>query len=280
MLTGGFPTELPLPTGMAGSYSPDGSHLAYVPGFQREAFWKDYEGGQHAEIWVARLSDSHTVRIPDQNSNESDPMWVGHTVYFLSDRDGPTTLFAYDTDNGRVKRLIDNTGFDITSASAGPGGIVYSQFGELHVYDFATGTAHAVPVTVAGDLPQRRPRFENVGKAIMSADVSPNGVRAAFEAHGDILTVPAKHGSAENLTHSPGVMDRDPAWSPNGQLIAYFSDRAGEYDLYVRHEDGTGAVRRIPLGQDDAFYYAIRWARNYHPHLPPLPEPAMSLGSE
>lgn len=258
--TGGFPTELPLPTGMAGSYSPDGTHLAYVPGFQWEPFWKDYKGGQHAQIWVARLSDSHTVRIPDLDSNESDPMWVGHTVYFLSDRDGPTTLFAYDTDTGGVKRLIDNTGFDITSASAGPGGIVYSQFGELHIYDFATGTTHAVRVTVAGDLPQRRPRFEDVGKAIMSADVSPHAVRVVFEAHGDILTVPARHGSAENLTHSPGVMDRNPAWSPNGRLIAYFSDRAGEYDLAIRHEDGTGTVRRIPLGQDDAFYYAIRWA--------------------
>jgi tricorn protease len=259
-LTGGFPTELPLPTGMAASYSSDGSHLAYVPGFQWEPFWKDYKGGQHAEIWVARLSNSHTVRIPDLDSNESDPMWVGHTVYFLSDRDGPTTLFAYDTESRQVKRLIDNRGFDITSASAGPGGIVYSQFGELHIYDFATATTHAVPVTVAGDLPQRRPRFENVGKHIMSADVSPNGVRAVFEAHGDILTVPARHGSAENLTHSPGVMDRNPAWSPNGQLIAYFSDRAGEYDLAVRPEDGTGAVRRIVLGQSSAFYYAIRWA--------------------
>lgn len=259
-VAGGFPTAVPLPTGLAGSYSPDGGHIAYVPGFQWEAFWKDYKGGQHAKIWVARLSDGSTVRIPDLNSNESDPMWVGRTIYFLSDRDGPATLYAYDTDTKQVKRVIDNSGFDITSASAGPGGIVYSQFGELHIYDFATGAEHAVPVTVSGDLPQRRPHFADVAKDLTAADVSPNGVRAVFEAHGDILTVPAKHGSPLNLTHSPGVMDRDPAWSPDGQLIAYFSDRAGEYDLYIRHEDGTGAVRRIPLGQDDAFYYAIRWS--------------------
>jgi len=56
------------------------------------------------------------------------------------------------------------------------------------------------------------------------------------------------------------VMDRDPAWSPDGQSIAYFSDREGEYDLYIRHQDGTGPVRRIALGQDDAFYYDLRWA--------------------
>lgn len=258
--TGGFPTELPLPSGEMGSYSPDGSHIAYVPGFQWEPFWKGYKGGQHTEIWIARLSDSSTERIPNLNSNEGDPMWVGHTVYFLSDRDGPETLYAYDTDSRQVKRVIDNQGFDITDATAGPGGIVYSQFGELHIYDVATGTTHAVPVTVAGDFPQRRPYFEGVAGDILSADVSPNGVRAVFEAHGDILTVPVKHGSTENLTHSPGAMDREPTWSPDGQSIAYFSDGAGEYDLYIQHQDGTGPVRRIPLGQDDAYYYAPQWS--------------------
>ncbi|MDE2447957.1 MAG: PDZ domain-containing protein, partial [Gammaproteobacteria bacterium] len=64
----------------------------------------------------------------------------------------------------------------------------------------------------------------------------------------------------ENLTHSPGAMDRDPAWSPDGQSIAYFSDAAGQYDLYIHRQDGTGPVRRISLGQDDAFYYALRWS--------------------
>ncbi|MHB8816347.1 MAG: S41 family peptidase, partial [Steroidobacteraceae bacterium] len=259
-VTGGFPTELPLPSGELGSYSADGSRIAYVPGFQWEPFWKGYKGGQHTEIWIARLADSSTVRIPNLNSNESDPMWVGHQVYFLSDRDGPATLYVYDTDTGKVRKLIDNKGFDITAASAGPGGIVYSQFGNLHIYDFATGTTRDVPVTVAGDLPQRRPYFEDASKDIGGIGISPTGVRAVFEAHGDILTVPTKHGSVENLTHSPGVMDREPAWSPDGQSIAYFSDGAGEYDLYIRRQDGTGTARKVSLGQDDAFYYAPRWS--------------------
>jgi tricorn protease len=260
-VTGGFPSELPLPSGEMGSYSGDGSHIAYVPGFQWEPFWKGYKGGQHTEIYVTRLADSSTVRIPNLNSNETDPMWVGGKIYFLSDRDGPETLYAYDLATGQVRRLIDNTGFDITSASAGPGGIVYSQFGQLHIYDLASGSTHAVPISVAGDFPQRRPYFADIdAKEIRTAAISPNGVRAVFEAHGDILTVPAKHGSIENLTHSPAVMDRDPAWSPDGRSIAYFSDRAGEYDLYIRHQDGTGAERRIPLGQDDAYYYTLTWS--------------------
>ncbi len=263
-VTGGFPRKLPLPMAEAGSYSPDGTHLAYVPGFQWEPFWKGYKGGQHTQVWLAKLSDSSVVRIPDENANESDPMWVGNTVYFLSDREGPITLFAYGTRSGKVTRIIDNKGFDITSATAGPGGIVYSQFGQLHIYNFATEKTRAVPVTVAGDLPQRRPRFVNVAKQIRQAAISPNGVRALFEAHGDILSVPTTHGSIVNLTHSPGAMDRDPAWSPNGKLVAYFSDRAGEYDLYIRNQNGTGTPRRIPLGQSNAFYYNLTWSPDSH----------------
>jgi tricorn protease len=259
-VTGGFPSKLPLREGETGAYSPDGSHIAYVPGFQWEPFWKGYKGGQHSEIWIARLSDASVVKVPGEDANANDPMWIDKTVYFLSDRDGPITLFAYDTDSGQIRRLIDNHGFDITSASAGPDGIAYSQFGEIHIYDVATGKTDAVPITVSGDLPQLRPRLEDVSKQIESYEISPNGVRAVFEAHGDILTVPTKDGSIVNITHSPGVMDRSPAWSPDGKSIAYFSDREGEYDLYVSPQDGIGSVRRIALGQMDAYYQPPRWS--------------------
>ncbi|HEU0195615.1 MAG TPA: PDZ domain-containing protein [Nevskiaceae bacterium] len=258
-VTGGFPQALPLSMAESGSYSPDGSHIAYVPNFQWEPFWKGYKGGQHTQIWIARLSDSKTVRIPDMNANEDDPMWVGNTVYFLSDRDGPITLFGYNVASKQVNKAIDNTGFDITAASAGPGGIVYSQFGQLRIYHPSTGKTRAVTVTVDGDLPQRRPYFQDVAKKLRHAGISPNGVRAVFQAQGDILTVPTKHGSAINLTHSAGAMDRDPAWSPNGESIAYFSDRDGEYDLYIRPQAG-GAARKVALGQDDAFYYDLTWS--------------------
>lgn len=257
---GGFPQELPLPKAEEGSYSPDGNRIAYVPDFQWEPFWKDYKGGQHTQVWLANLSDLSTLRIPNLDSNESDPMWVGKTIYFLSDRDGAISLFDYNTASKKVTKLINNTGFDITSATAGPGGIVYSQFGQLHIYDFKNGTTKLVPVSVSGDLPQRRPRYENVSKHIVNYGISPNGVRAVFEAHGEILTVPVKDGSIENLTHSPGVMDRDPAWSPDGKSIAYFADKDGEYDLYIQNQDGTGSVQKITLGQDDAYYYNLTWS--------------------
>lgn len=259
-VTGGFPTELPLLMAEHGSYSPDGTHLAYVPNSRWEPFWQGYRGGQTTPIWIANLADSSVVKIPRDNSNDNDPMWIGNTVYFLSDRSGPVTLFAYNTQTQKVTQVLKNSGFDILSASAGPGAIVYSQFGQVHLFDLKSHRSKRLPITIAADMPQLRPHFENVAKQIKNYGISPEGVRAVFEAHGEILTVPVKKGNIRNLTNSPGVEDRDPAWSPDGEWVAYFSDGAGEYDLRICNQNGLGSVRTIPLHQHWAYYYDLAWS--------------------
>ncbi|MDE3067439.1 MAG: PD40 domain-containing protein [Verrucomicrobiota bacterium] len=257
----GYPTELPLPMGSEGCYSPDGKSLAYVPIFQWEPYWKQYRGGQTTPIWIARLSDSSITKIPRHNSNDKNPMWVGHIIYFLSDRDGPVTLFAYDLDSKKVTELVHNTGFDIVSASAGPGGIVYEQFGSLHIYDFASRAEHEVHVRIAADMPQVQPHFETLkADDIQRLGISPTGQRAVFEAHGEILTVPAKKGDIRNLTRSPAVEDRDPAWSPDGKSVAWFSDESGEYALHIRDQSGLGKIRKITLDHPPSFYYDPTWS--------------------
>ncbi|MGH8415173.1 MAG: S41 family peptidase, partial [Gammaproteobacteria bacterium] len=243
-----------------GSYSPNGSQLAYSPVFQWEPDWKGYRGGQTTPIWIARLSDSSVVKIPRDNSNDRNPMWVGNTVYFLSDRDGPVTLFAYDTQSGKVTKLLDNTGFDIDSAAAGPGAIVYSQMGQLYLFDLNTHVSTSVRLRVAGNMPQLTPHFVNVAKQIANAGISPAGVRAVFEAHGDILTVPADKGDIRDITSTPGVEERDPAWSPDGKSVAYFSDASGEYQLYIQDQDGLKAPRAISLGKPPSFFYSPTWS--------------------
>lgn len=259
-VNGGFPKQLPLDMAEEGSYSPDGTHLAYVPTYQWEPQWQGYRGGQTTPVWIANLSDSSIVRVPRNNSNDRNPMWVGRTVYFLSDRSGPATLFSYDTESHAVRRLVANHGLDILSANAGPGGIVYTQLGSLHLYDTSSGTDREVRVDVAADMPQVRPHWMKAGDQIQNANISPSGVRAVFEAHGDILTVPAMHGDIRNLTATPGVEERDPAWSPDGRWIAYFSDASGEYTLHIKDQKGLTPARAIKLSDHPSFYYTPTWS--------------------
>ncbi|MEK7830776.1 MAG: PDZ domain-containing protein [Acidobacteriota bacterium] len=255
---GGLPTELPLPTGHEGSFSPDGKLLAYEPLPRGFNAWKRYRGGMASYIWIAALADSSTEKIPREDSNDFNPMWVGERVYFLSDRDGAITLFAYDTKTKRVSKLINNTGLDIKSANAAGDAIVYEQFGSLNIFDLKSNRSTKVNVTINADQLAVRPKHEKVGQRINNAAISPTGARAVFEARGEIISVPAEKGDARNLTGTTNVAERDPSWSPDGKWIAYFSDQSGEYELHLRDQKATGEVKKIKL--EASFYYSPQWS--------------------
>jgi tricorn protease len=257
---GGFEVEVPLPMAHEGVYSPDGARLAYLPIPPAFDQWKNYRGGMATKIWLANLADSSIVEIPRQDSNDYNPMWIGDKVYFLSDRNGRFTLFEYDTRTKRVAQLIKNDGLDIKSAAAGPDAIVYEQFGEISLYDLKSGKTSKINITLNGDLASVRPRYEKVATRISNIALSPTGARALFEARGEILSVPAEKGNARNLTNSPGAADRDPAWSPNGKSIAYFSDESGEYELHIRDQNGMGEVKKIGLGNPPSYFYSPLWS--------------------
>ena len=260
-LAGGLPTPIPVPTGVQGSFSPDGRRLAYVPVVMSwQPAWKRYRGGTAARIWIANLADSSRTGIPHKGSNDWYPMWLGGRIYFLSDRSGRVALHAYEPATGKVVQAVPNNGLDLKSASAGPDAVVYEQFGALHLYEPRSGKVRRLDVQVAGDLPAVQSHLVHVGDMLRSPALSPTGARAAFEARGEILTVPAEKGHVRNLTRSPAVADRYPAWSPDGQRLAWFSDAAGEYALHIRNQNGLGEVRKIALGTPPSFFYSPRWS--------------------
>ena len=257
---GGYPEELPLPAGTSASFSPDGKLLAYVPTLQWQIAWKRYRGGQTSAVWLVDLSNLKVEKVPRDNSNDSNPMWVGDKVYFLSDRNGPVSLFVYDIPSKKVDQVVPNDGLDIKAASAGAGAIVYEQFGSLNLFDLGTGKARKLDITLSGDFPEVRPRYVKVGQRIANANVSPTGVRAVFEARGEIMTVPAEKGDIRNLTRTTGVMERDPVWSPDGKWIAYLSDESGEYALHIIDQAGKGPVKKISLAEQPTFFYRPMWS--------------------
>ena len=256
---GGVEEELPFPSGYEASMSPDGQSIAYGP---HRACVHDVEEisrrpDERASGWPD-LSDSSVTKIPRTNSNDFNPMWAGDRVFFLSDRNGPTTLFFYDTKTSQSAKPFRIRGWTSSPPRSGPDAIVYEQFGGISLYDLKSGKTKPVRIRVEGDFAELRTRLVNVGKHLITPALSPNGARAVFAARGDIITVPAEKGDPRNLTNTPGVMEREPQWSPDGKSIAYLSDESGEYALHVRPQNGAGEVTKIEL--KPGFYLAPRYS--------------------
>ena len=94
---------------------------------------------------------------------------------------------------------------------------------------------------------------------IRNSALSPTGVRAAFEARGEIFTVPAEKGDYRNLTQTSGAHDRNPTWSPDGNKLAWLSDVSGEYQLMIGDPLGITTPLAIVL-PSTAFYSAPTWS--------------------
>jgi tricorn protease len=193
------------------------------------------------------VADNSVTKLPWTDSNDAYPMWIGNTVYFLSDRAFTTNLFSYNTDSKELKQLTRHDDFDIANATAGPDAIVYEQAGYIHLVDAKTGQSRRLNIDVTGDLPWARAGIRRVANMIRSSALSPSGVRVAIEARGDIFTVPVEKGDYRNVTRSTAVNDRDPAWSPDGSQLAWFSDATGEYQLMIGEQTGIAKPRTVTL---------------------------------
>ncbi|MGH7782835.1 MAG: S41 family peptidase, partial [Candidatus Binatia bacterium] len=263
-----MPEPLPLSRALSGSYSADGRQLAFeefsttmFPQWIGTSYWRHYRGGRTHPISVINLTDNSITKLPWANSNDSSPMWVGNTIYFISDRNFTSNLFSYDLSSKQVKQVTNHDDFDIMSASAGPDAVVYEQAGYIHLVDTKTGKSSQLNIEVKGDFPWAQPQFKKVGDMIRSASLSPSGVRVAFEARGDIFTVPSGKGDYRDLTNSSGTHDRDPTWAPDGNQLAWLSDGSGEYQLMIGDASGLTGPRAIDLPTSGYFMKPV-WSPN------------------
>ena len=239
--SGGLPERLSVPYGAFAALSPDGGSVAYVPRSRAFRTWKRYRGGAASDIWLFDLETFESRNITDNAANDDHPMWHGETVYFLSDQ-GPEArynLWAFELADGTTRQVTHFEEFDVHFPSIGPADIVFEAGGRLHLLDLASQTHRPVEIQVVTDKAHTRPRYEHPGP-VRNASVSPAGKRVALEARGEIFSLPAEHGPVVNLTRTPGIAERYPAWSPDGRTLAYWTDRKGEFQLAYRAADGTG----------------------------------------
>ncbi len=258
---GDIAEQLPLPRGGFASYSPDGSKLAYNRIFREFRTWKRYRGGMADDIWLYDFETRETIRITDTDAQDIIPMWHGNQIYFISDREesGRMNLYVYDQESDETRKLTNFIDFDIKFPSIGQRFIVFENGGFIYRFNLATEEYNRVPIRVKDDRLTGRGGLTDATDFINSFDVAPDGNRALFGARGDIFTVPARSGITRNLTGSSGVHDRNPVWSPDGEHIAFISDKSGEDEIYVIAQDGSGTMRQLTTDAD-TYKYRIVWS--------------------
>lgn len=258
---GGYPEKVAIPNAWSGSLSQDGRKIAYNPLTPAYLQWKNYRGGTISNIWIYSFDDKTVEKIPQPEGgcNDSDPLWVGSKIYFLSDREGEFNIYSYDTGSKITAKLTSYSDFPVLKASAGNDDLLFEQAGRLHYISTASGKVTDLKIGIAADLLELRPRYVSGASWIRSAAVSPSGARAVFDFRGDIVTVPAEKGDPRNLTMTTGVHENYPAWSPDGKWIAFFSDASGEYSLHVKAQDGSGDDRIFVLN-GNGFYAFPEWS--------------------
>ena len=152
------------------------------------------------------------MEIPHETASDFFPVYSGQQIYFLSGRAGHIGIFRLRSgheggDGGSAQRRPR-----YPQSRRGRQHLVFDQLGEIHLFDTVSGKAQRVPIEIEATC-RKCDQHQNVATEIDHATISPTGLRAALEAHGEILTVPAKPGPTRNITNTPGVMERWPAVS-------------------------------------------------------------------
>ncbi len=240
---GGLEQNLAVPETGGGMLSGDGNTFVYTPIDREFRTWKRHRGGRAQDVWTYDLTNNTSKQLTTHPATDNQPVWVNGEIFFASDREFKLNLYRYK-ENGEPEKVTNHDDFDVLWVSAGPDAIVYEAGGFL--WRYAPGNeSQRLKIDVQGTREQLRPSFKLASDNIQSMDISKDGQRAVFAARGEVFTVPLKNGEVRNITNTPEAREISVSWSPDGKTIAYLSDATGEYEIYIRSQDGTGKPMQV-----------------------------------
>ena len=259
--------QIPSTEGGFCSYSPDGKHLAMNRMFREFRTWKYYRGGQADDIWINRVGTTQLENITNNPAQDIFPMWVGEEIYFMSDRDHTMNLFCYNTKSRQTAKITNFNEYDCKFPSYSKDYIVFENGGYIYKYTIASKKCEKVNIELVSDNIYSRPKLSDpVDKSTiayqmmsMGYALSPDAKRIVVNVRGNLLSIPASKGATYPLTTSSASHEKSPVWSPDGKLLAFFSDKTGEYQLHFM-DPSDPSTERCVTNFKTGFPARVRWS--------------------
>ncbi len=236
---GGMPKLLAVPRATFAALKGDGHSLAFVPSSITMMNWFRYQGGTADQIWLADLNSGKFKRLTTTVGVETQPVWVGDNLYFVSERSGVKNLWKLDPVTLSVTQITFSRDLPVRHPASDGRKVVFQLGPGLEVFDPAVGKLTPLNIRLHSDRIHARPFEAPVSKAT-TAGIGPGGQRVALVVRGHLVTVPTNEGVMRTLVADSAQRVQNPSWSPDGKLIAYISDQPGEEQLFlIADQDGA-----------------------------------------
>jgi len=247
--TGGTPMQYvtqPYLNEFYGAPSPDGSSIAFnVRGLSGSQWWRlGHSHIDESEIWLRRGDGASATyrRITDGGAREDWAMWApdGKRIYYMSDRNGAQNIWT---------RIVGEPAHPVTHFTKGRAvwptisrdgkTIAFERDFGVWKLDTATGRTEQVPVELQGVVAQPQIAHAVARDGFGGYEISPDGKKVAYIAHGQIFAASTNGGAFARVTAQDDYA-REFDWAPDSNSLA-FAAGAGHEDRIYRYDFITGA---------------------------------------
>ncbi len=215
------------------------------------------ERGQ-SDIWGVPIGSRAPIRLTNDPADERDPAWSpdGRRLAYASHQDGNWEIYVLDIGAEEPTRLTYDLSFQ--------GAPAWSPDGEWLVYESYQGNNLDIYVmNIEGVLNGSESPLRLPGNSD-APDFSPvwspqgdDGRRIAFvswrDGNQDIYSFSLDDQTVLNLTRTPTRQEDHPAWSPDGDFLAYSAFDVGLEKVFVISADGVGSAQVIAQGRAPAW---------------------------
>jgi serine/threonine protein kinase/Tol biopolymer transport system component len=222
-------------------WSPHGARIAYW------ALAATAASGRR-DLWTVRPDGGDPVPATADAAIDWNPVWSpdGRSLYFASDRGGSMNLWRLPIDEQRGRALGPPQ--PLTTPSRWSGQATVSKDGRRLAFTALDRGWNLERVAIdprAGKAAGSPLPVSHTSMVMAYAEPSPDGrwvVVQGLEPHEDLYLIRSDGSDFRKLTDDV-FNDRGPSWSPDGETIAFYSDRTGRYELWTVRVDGSGLAQ-------------------------------------